>query len=67
MINRGIIMTGGGSLLRNFDELLRRATGIPVSVAENAVDSVALGTGRALEMMHILKDALTSADSTLRR
>lgn len=67
VINRGIIMTGGGSLLRNFDELLRRATGIPVSVAENAVDSVALGTGRALEMMHILKDALTSADSILRR
>jgi rod shape-determining protein MreB and related proteins len=67
VINRGVIMTGGGSLLRNFDELLRRATGIPVSVAENATDSVALGTGQALEMMHVLKDALISAESILRR
>lgn len=66
VIDRGIIMTGGGALLHNFDELLRQTTGIPVAVAENAVDSVALGTGEALEMIPLLRDALVS-DSFLRR
>lgn len=66
VIDRGIIMTGGGSLLRNFDELLRETTGIPVMVAENATDSVALGTGMALDMLHVLQDALIS-DHFLRR
>ncbi len=66
VIDRGIIMTGGGSLLRNFDELLRQTTGIPVVVADNATDSVALGTGRALDMIHVLEDALIS-DNFLRR
>jgi rod shape-determining protein MreB len=66
VIDRGIIMTGGGSLLHNFDALLRQATGIPVAVAENAIDCVALGTGRALDMLHVLQDSLTS-DNFLRR
>lgn len=66
VIDRGIILTGGGSLLRNFDELLRNTTGIPVMVAENATDAVALGTGQALDMIHVLQDALIS-DNFLRR
>ncbi|MEJ2359618.1 MAG: rod shape-determining protein [Deinococcales bacterium] len=66
VIDRGIIMTGGGSMLRNFDELLRQTTGIPVVVADNATDSVALGTGQALDMIHVLRDALIS-DNFLRR
>src|SRR5690625_3434825 len=66
VIDRGIIMTGGGSLLRNFDELLRQSTGIPVAVADNAVDAVALGTGQALDMIPVLQDALIS-DNFLRR
>ncbi len=66
VIDRGIIMTGGGSLLKNFDALLRDATGIPVAVAENAAECVALGTGRALDMIHVLRDALIS-DKFLRR
>jgi rod shape-determining protein MreB and related proteins len=66
VIDRGIIMTGGGSLLRNFDALLRNATGIPVAVAENATECVALGTGKALDMIHVLRDALIS-DKFLRR
>lgn len=66
VIDRGIIMTGGGALLHNFDELLRQTTGIPVAVAENAVDCVALGTGAALDMIPLLQDALIS-DSFLRR
>jgi rod shape-determining protein MreB and related proteins len=66
VIDRGIIMTGGGSLLNNFDALLRDATGIPVAVAENATECVALGTGKALDMIHVLRDALIS-DKFLRR
>ncbi len=66
VIDRGIIMTGGGSLLANFDTLLRKTTGIPVVVADNAVDSVALGTGQALEMLGVLREALIS-DKFLRR
>lgn len=58
IIDRGIIMTGGGSLLRNFDELLRQTTGIPVAVAENAVDCVVEGTGKALDMLRVLQDTL---------
>ncbi len=66
VIDRGIIMTGSGSLLRNFDELLRQTTGIPVMVAESATEAVALGTGQALDMIHVLQDALIS-DNFLRR
>jgi rod shape-determining protein MreB len=66
VMDRGIIMTGGGALLKNFDELLRQTTGIPVSVAENAMDCVALGTGQALDMISVLQDALIS-DTFLRR
>ena len=66
VIDRGIIMTGGGSLLKNFDALLRDSTGIPVAVAENATECVALGTGIALDMIHVLRDALIS-DKFLRR
>ncbi len=66
VIDRGIIMTGGGSLLQNFDDLLRQTTGIPVSVAENPMDCVALGTGQALDMIPVLQDALIS-DTFLRR
>lgn len=50
VIERGIVLTGGGVLLRNFDVLLQQTTGIPVVVAENAADCVALGTGRAFSL-----------------
>jgi len=49
VIDRGITMTGGGSLLRNFDAVLADETGLPVRIAENALKCVALGAGRALE------------------
>ena len=54
--NRGIVMTGGGSLLHGFDELIAERTGIPVYIAENPISSVAVGTGKALESMDILKN-----------
>ena len=49
VIDRGITMTGGGSLLRNIDAVLADETGVPVRIAENALRCVALGAGRALE------------------
>lgn len=55
IMDRGIVLTGGGALLRNLDTLLSHETGMPVLVAENALDSVALGTGRALENIHLFK------------
>ncbi|AGA58648.1 MAG: rod shape-determining protein [Thermobacillus sp.] len=55
IMDRGIVLTGGGGLLRNLDKLLARETGMPVIVAENALDCVAVGTGRALENIHLFK------------
>ena len=49
VIERGITMTGGGSLLRNIDAVLADETGLPVRIAEDALRCVALGAGRALE------------------
>ena len=49
VIDRGITMTGGGSLLRNFDAVLADETGLPVQIADDALRCVALGAGRALE------------------
>ena len=51
-------MTGGGSLLNNLDHVLREATGLPVSIADDPLSCVALGTGKALEQIKALKDVL---------
>lgn len=51
---RGIVMTGGGSLLKGLDKLISHHTGIPVTVADDAISCVALGAGRALENLDIL-------------
>jgi rod shape-determining protein MreB len=49
IVDQGIVLTGGGALLDGIDEVLRLATGLPVTVADNPLTCVALGTGRALE------------------
>ncbi|MEZ5830293.1 MAG: rod shape-determining protein [Dongiaceae bacterium] len=49
IVDKGIVLTGGGALLSNLDYVLRHATGLPVSVADDALSCVALGTGRCLE------------------
>ena len=49
IVDQGIVLTGGGALLDGIDEMLRQATGLPVTVADNPLTCVALGTGRALE------------------
>ncbi|MBB2162079.1 rod shape-determining protein [Gluconacetobacter sacchari] len=60
IVDKGIVLTGGGALLYRLDDVLRRATGLPVTVGEDALSCVALGTGRALEEMKRLKNVLTS-------
>ncbi|BCJ85073.1 rod shape-determining protein [Effusibacillus dendaii] len=56
IMDRGIVLTGGGALLRDLDRLLARETGMPVIVAENPLDCVALGTGKALDLIHLFKN-----------
>lgn len=60
IVDKGIVLTGGGGLLSNLDYVLRHATGLPVSIADDPLSCVVLGTGRALEEMKRLKDVLTS-------
>jgi rod shape-determining protein MreB and related proteins len=60
IIDKGMVMSGGGSLLRGLDTLLTQVTGIPCHVAENALNSVAVGTGRALEQFGTYRKSLVS-------
>ncbi len=60
IVDKGIVLTGGGALLGNMDYVLRHATGLPVSLADDPLTCVVLGTGRALEEMRRLKDVLTT-------
>jgi rod shape-determining protein MreB len=60
IVDKGIVLTGGGALLSNMDYVLRYATGLPVSIADNPLSCVALGTGRVLEEMKKLRHVLTT-------
>ena len=60
IVDKGIVLTGGGALLGNLDFVLRHATGLPVSLADDPLSCVVLGTGRTLEEMKRLKDVLTT-------
>src|SRR6188508_1765806 len=60
IIDKGMVMTGGGALLRNLDKLLTQVTGIPCHVAENALNSVAVGTGMALEQFGQFRKSLVT-------
>ena len=61
IIDKGMVMSGGGSMLRNIDKLLTQVTGVPCHVAESPLDCVALGTGLALEHFDFFKKSLTPA------
>ena len=61
IVDRGITLTGGGALLFGMDTVLRKATGLPVTIAEDTLLSVALGTGKVLDEMKVLKRVLRTA------
>jgi rod shape-determining protein MreB len=60
IVDKGIVLTGGGSLLTNLDQVLRDETGLPVSIADEPLSCVALGTGKVLEHINTHKQVLSS-------
>ena len=62
IVNRGIVLVGGGALLRGMDRLLAEETGMPVSISTDPLSAVALGTGVALEESDTLRRVLTTAE-----
>lgn len=56
IMDRGIVLTGGGALLRNLDKIISEETSMPVLIAENPLDCVAIGTGKALDHIHLFKN-----------
>ena len=61
IVEKGIIISGGGALIRNFDKLLSQATEMPVYVAENPLECVVRGTGKTLEDLEKLKEVLINS------
>ena len=62
IIDHGIYLTGGGALLRGLDRLISKETGMPVYIAENPLDCVALGSGKVLDNFDKLGDVISSDD-----
>lgn len=56
IVDQGIVLTGGGALLKNLDKLLKDETGMPIIVAEDPLSSVVLGSGQALDNLEILRE-----------
>jgi rod shape-determining protein MreB len=60
IVERGIVLTGGGALLRNLDVLIREETGVPITIADNPLTTVAIGAGMALDQIEILQEVAVS-------
>jgi len=56
IVDRGIVLTGGGALLRGLDQLLREETSLPITVVDDPLSTVVLGSGRALDNLDVLKE-----------
>ena len=61
IVDTGIVITGGGALLKNLDSVIKKSTGLPVSIAEDPLNSVVLGCGQCLDNLDQVKNLLTSA------
>jgi rod shape-determining protein MreB len=61
VMDKGIVLTGGGALLRGIDQRLKHETGMPIHVAENPLSCVAIGSGKCLEEFEVLKRVLISS------
>jgi rod shape-determining protein MreB len=60
IVDKGVVLTGGGALLKNLDVLLREETGLPVMVCDDPISAVVLGSGKALEHIELLKEVTLS-------
>ncbi len=56
IVDKGIVMTGGGALLKNLDKLIQKETSLPITVTEDPLSTVAIGSGKALENMAVLRE-----------
>ena len=56
IVDKGIVLTGGGALLANLDVLIREETGLPVMVCDDPISAVVLGSGKALEHIDLLRE-----------
>ena len=59
LIDMGLVLTGGGALLKNIDKLISKDTGLPVTIADNPLECVAIGTGKALENEELFSTMLS--------
>ncbi len=58
IVDRGIVLTGGGALLKNLDKLLREESGLPITIAEDPLSTVVMGSGKALDSIDMLKQVV---------
>jgi rod shape-determining protein MreB len=65
VIDRGIVLSGGGGLLRRLDELIRHETGVPVHVAEEPLTCIAKGAGQALDYIEVIERSLPTEEESL--
>ena len=65
VIDRGIVLTGGGALLRHLDELILHETGVPVHVADEPLHCVARGAGAALDYIEVVARAMPTEEESL--